>query len=200
MSSWFLRAGFPGKFGFHARDDRRRHEGRDVAAHFADLAHQSGGDRAYRGTCRQEDGLHRPAPWAGSCRPSAFRSRNRWNPSGRGSATSRFPAVQATPPDHRRSRRKAPRPPPWPAGRRSRSASPAVPRTETAAFCPDGCRSPAPAGRRAAPPGAPHRGGRWSRGRKTRHRARFGAFSRSIPRPRLPQGHHGPIENSCVFL
>src|SRR5271168_789408 len=35
-----------GEFGFEVGLDQLRHEGRDIAAHLGDLAHQCGGDRA----------------------------------------------------------------------------------------------------------------------------------------------------------
>ena len=46
------------EFLLQARDNRCRHEGRNVAAHAGDLPHQSGGDRADRRRGRQEYRLH----------------------------------------------------------------------------------------------------------------------------------------------
>ena len=149
------------EFRFQPCHHGGRHEGADVAAHLGDLAHQSGGDRAHRGARGQEDGLDRRRHRAvhpghlhfvveiGGVAQAADQQ-------GRALALAR-----GRPRGHRRPCRPVRRRPPWRSARRSRSAWRAAPRTETSASCPDGPRSPAPAGRQAAPPAAPRRGGRW---------------------------------------
>jgi hypothetical protein len=62
--------------------DDRRNEGRHIAAHRSDLAHQRRGDVARLRRRGQQHGLQVRAPWCGSCRRAASR-RSRSEPSRR---------------------------------------------------------------------------------------------------------------------
>ena len=79
-----------------------------------------------------------------------------------------------------------------PPARRSARALRGVRRRKTAASCPDARRSPAPACRQGARPGAPHRYGRWSPGRRSRRKGRSAAWSGVYPAvfgPARPGAH-----------
>src|SRR5215470_16994453 len=57
LSSW-VSAGLAGELLFQADGDRGRHEGRDIAAHGRNLAHQCGSDRTHAGRCGQKYRLY----------------------------------------------------------------------------------------------------------------------------------------------
>ena len=90
-------------FVLKALGDKLRHEGRDVAAHPGDLAHERGGDGANRPVRRGRKPSGCPAPWWHSWTPSGFRNRSPCRPSGRGRSAWPHAVGRPRSPDRRRS-------------------------------------------------------------------------------------------------